>query len=268
MKQEDLDAMEKALEVPEAGSDDPRTDAPQTEAPGTTAPATKAPSTDAPKTSAHETEAPATDAPKDPRDEELRKLREEVEKLKGSKTEPPSTKVPSTEAPIEEIDFLAGEDLDDLTSDPSGFNKLLNKIYKKAREDTRIEMQRQIDSINQSIPGTIGSTISLQEELVTVRDKFYEENPDLLQWAKSVKTVMDELIQENPKKHYSELLPKVASEVRKRLGLKVEQKKQEESNDGRLPKLPRKKQGQRQSSNEPSDLDKQMDEMDKALGFD
>jgi len=267
MKQEDLDAMEKALEEPEAGNDDLRTDAPQTEAPNSEAPSTEAPASKAPSTDAPETEAPTTNAPVDPRDEEIHKLRGEVEKLKGPKTEPPSTKAPTTDAPIEEQDFLAGEDLDDLSRDPEGFNKLLNKIYKKAREDARTEARRQVESITQSIPDAVNSTISLQKELIETRDKFYEENPDLVPWKSAVRTVMDELIEENPGKHYTELLPKVAPEVRKRLNLKSGDKPKP-GDDDKPPKLPKKKQGKRQpSSEELSDLDKQMDAMDDALGI-
>ena len=261
--QEEMDEMASALEEPSAGYEDLRTDSPGTGAPGTEAPATNSPVTEAPGTSAPSTEAPA----EDPRDAELRSLREEIEELKkGSKsTKAPSTEAPSTEQPIGEEDFIGEIDLDDLTRDPEQFNKVLNTIYKKAREAARGEIKGGIESVIRSIPDITKNTIAVQAQLTKARDDFYEENKDLLPWSKSVAAVMEEMIAENPDKRYDELLPDVATEVRKRLNLQKQVNKNDKDNP---PPLPKKKGGQRQTHTpDLTPLDKEMDEMDKALGL-
>jgi hypothetical protein len=268
--QKEIDEMEKALEEPEAGAEEFRTDAPGTQAPGTQAPGTESPGTEAPGTEAPGTQAPSTEAPaEDSRDKELRELREELEKLKeGPKsTKAPGTKAPSTEPPIGEEDFIGEIDLDDLTRDPKQFNQILNTIYKKAREAARGEIKGGIESVIRSIPDITKNTIAVQAQLAKARDDFYKENKDLLPWSKSVAAVMEEMIAENPDKRYDELLPSVATEVRKRLNL---QKQADKKNDkDNPPPLPKGKRGQRSTPNpDLSELDKSMDEMDKALGLD
>lgn len=280
--QKELDDMEKALEVPEAGHEDLRTDppptdapktqlaptqAPKTEAPKTDAPPTEAPKTEAPKTDAPKTDTPATEAPKeDPRDKELREMREEIEKLKSGKTtKAPPTLPPPTEPPISEEDFLAGADLDELTRDPKLFNQLLNKIYKKAREDARGDMRRGDELMVRSIPDIVKNNIAITAKLRAVNEQFYKDNKDLIPWKKTVAIVFEEKMAANPGKKYDELLPDVATETRKRLGLQ----KQATDNDDPPPKLPKKKGGPRQQPKpDLTDIEKEMDDMDKALGLD
>ena len=129
---DDVDAMNKALDVPEGME---TTEAPGTEAPGTNAPATEVPSpTEAPSTGTPETEAPATEAPEE--DDEIKKLKEEneglrkkVEEMSGPKTSAPKTTAPVTDVPLEAIDFLKdlGEDID--LRDPETLNKILNAVH-------------------------------------------------------------------------------------------------------------------------------------------
>ena len=267
--QKEMDEMASALEEPDAGYEDLRTDPPGTDAPGTSTPVTNSPETRAPGTDAPGTSAPSTEAPaEDPRDAQLRSLREEIEELKkGSRsTKAPPTKAPSTEPPIDEEDFIGEIDLDDLTRDPEQFNKVLNTIYRKAREAARGEIRGGIESVIRSIPDITKNTIAVQAQLTKARDDFYEENKDLLPWSKSVAAVMEEMIAENPDKRYDELLPDVATEVRRRLNL---QKQANKNNKDNPPPLPKKKGGQRQTPDlDLTKLDKEMDEMDKALGLD
>lgn len=270
--QEELDAMEKALEEPNAGEEELRTDPPGTDAPGTQAPGTKAPSTESPSTESPSTQTPATEPPpEDPRDKELRELKERLaaveEREKSPKTKAPKTSPPQTEAPISEEDFLGEMDLDDLTRDPSQFQSILNKVYKKGVEFARAEARKSAESIVRSIPDIVKNNVALNTRLKKIHDQFYSDNEDLLPWKKSVASVMEELISEQPDKTYEELLPQVATEVRKRLGLHKDANRRKDDNPP--PPPPRKKGGQRQQSKPDTDpMLKELDEMDKALGLD
>lgn len=268
--EDELMEMEKALEEPQAGVDDPRTDPPGTDPPGTSAPGTEAPGTEAPGTEAPGTAAPGTSAPstdppeEDPRDVELRELRERIAKLEGPKTKPPTTTAPSTDPPISEEDFLGDLDIEDVSRDPKLFNQLLNKLRKSSIELTRSEVKQAVESVVRSIPDIVKNNVALTTTLKKVNEEFYTNNEDLKPWKKTVAAVFEEKVSENPNRTYKELLPEVATEVRNRLGL---QKKALDKDTP--PKLPRKKGGPRQQSKpDVSDLEKEFDEMDKALGLD
>lgn len=271
--EDELKEMEDAFEEPESGIDDYRTDAPGTESPGTEAPGTETPGTDAPGTKAPGTDAPGTSAPtteapvEDQRDKELRELREEIEKLKGPKTKAPKTEVPSTDAPIVDEDFLGDLDLDEVSRDPKLFNQLLNKLRKSNIEASRAEVRQAVESVVRSIPDIVKNNVALTATLKEVNEKFYKENEDLKPWKKVVAAVFEERFAENPNKTYNELLPEVAVEARKRLGLQKDAIKTKDKDTP--PKLPRKKGGPRQQPKpDVSELESEFDEMDKALGLD
>lgn len=267
--QKQMDEMEKSVEVPSDGFEDFRTDPPGTEAPGTSAPGTESLSTDAPGTQAPGTTtpgtpAPSTDAPtEDPRDAELRALREEIENLKKPKTtKAPSTSAPSTEAPLADEDFLGDLDLDDLTRDKSLFNQILNKVHKKGIELGRADSRKAVEQLIRSIPDITKNTIAIETQLKEVNRKFYEDNKDLIPWKKSVATVFEEMIAKDPSKRYDEILPDVAGEVRKRLGLQ----KSADNKDNPPPPPKKGGKGKRQSqSPDLSKFEKELDEMDRAL---
>ena len=272
--QQEVDEMARALgDSLDSSTNAPATDAPNTSSPSTDAPSTDAPSTDAPATSAPSTDAPATGAPtteapaEDEKDKIIRELREKLaEKEAAPKTKAPKTEVPQTEAPISDEDFLDGVDLDDLTRDPAEFNKLLNKIYKRALEQARNEVKRHSETVVRAIPDIVKNNIAITARLKQVHDKFYEDNKDLVPWKKVVGTIFEEFIAENPDRTYEELLPKVAEEARKRLEL---HKRAQTNSNEPPPKLPRKKGGPRQTTKPNTDpLLDELSEMDKALELD
>jgi hypothetical protein len=204
----------------------------------------------------------------DPRDKAIRELRDEINQLKKSSDTPTQPPKEDTieDLPISDEDFLADIDPDDLYNDPKLFKDILNRVYKKAREDSRKEIKGGIESVVRSIPDITKNTVAIQAQLAKVRDEFYKENKDLLPWSTSVAAVMEELISKNPDKHYNELLQEVATETRRRLSL---QKQVDNKNRNNPPPLPKKKGGQRTTPNpDLSDLDKEIAEMDKALGID
>ncbi len=216
-----------------------------------------------------ETQPPEPPEPEeDPRDKAIRELRDEINQLKKSSDTPTQPPEEDTieDLPISDEDFLADIDPDDLYNDPKLFKEVLNRVYKKAREDARKEIKGGIESVVRSIPDITKNTVAIQAQLAKVRDEFYKENKDLLPWSKSVAAVMEDLISKNPDKHYNELLPEVATETRRRLNL---QKQVDNKNKNNPPPLPKKKGGQRTTPNpDLSDLDRAIAEMDKALGID
>jgi len=216
-----------------------------------------------------ETQPPEPPEPEeDPRDKAIRELRDEINQLKKSSDTPTQPPEEDTieDLPISDEDFLADIDPDDLYNDPKLFKEVLNRVYKKAREDARKEIKGGIESVVRSIPDITKNTVAIQAQLAKVRDEFYKENKDLLPWSTSVAAVMEDLISKNPDKHYNELLPEVATETRRRLSL---QKQVDNKNRNNPPPLPKKKGGQRTTpSPDLSDLDRAIAEMDKALGID
>ena len=272
--EKELGDMEKAIESLDSTYEEPRTDPPGTEAPGTESPGTEAPGTDSPATEAPGTESPSTDAPstdippEDPRDKELRELREEIDELKKPKPEPteaPPTKAPSTDIPIGEEDFLGDVDLDELTRDPKSFNQVLNKIYKKAREDARLDIRQSGESVVRSIPDIVKNNITITSKLQEAQKKFYEDNEDLVPWKTAVATVFQEKMTEDPGKRYDEILPEVAVEARRRIGLgkEIDNKGKED----KPPKLPGKGKSGPRTPTKPdlTTFEKELNDMDKAL---
>jgi hypothetical protein len=172
---------------------------------------TEAPSTDSSSTDAPSTEAPADD--KDDKDKIIEDLRRQIEESHKRTTVAPSTEAPLS---IESVDFLSDVDIEDLINDPKEFNKLLNKIYSKAVDDTRKVLG---EGVLKSIPDIVRANVNAMNELQRASDEFYAANEDLKPFKKVVATVFEEISSENPGKTYKEILPKVSEEARKRLEL-------------------------------------------------
>ena len=198
---------------------------------------------------------------KDKTIEELRrKLAEKEEQKIESKPEP----TPTPPLTLEDLDFLGDADLDEIISDPSKFNKLLNSVYKKGIERANSDILRGNEAVIRSMPDIVKNNIALISELKKVNDDFYKENEDLRAFPKVVGAVFEELIAENPDKNFKELLPQTAEEVRKRLELhKVAARKGKDD----PPSLPRKKGGSRLSQTQPDTdpLLNELNEMDESL---
>ena len=263
--EDDIKAMEDSLESIEEPKDENWTEAPGTNDPGTEAPTTESSRTEIPETEAPETSAPTTEAPEeDPRDAELRALRKENEKLKQSKTTgAPPTSAPSTDAPLEDVDFLGSDvDMDEITRSPEVFNKLLNSVYKRGREDAKADIRNSGESIVKSMPDIVKNNITIVNAMAKMKEEFYDENKDLVGKEELVAQTFERVSIEG--KSYKDNLEATAKEVRRLTGLKKEANKENKP----PPKLPKKKGGLRQKPKpDSSGLQKDMDEMDKALGL-
>jgi hypothetical protein len=266
-----FDALERTVEV-----ETPATEAPVIEE-QVEKPEEKAPATEPPKE--EKEEAPATSPPKE--DDELARIKAENEELRRKvadqvtlpkpKEEP---KPPATEPPIADQDFVKDIDLDEVTREPSTFNKLLNTIYKKAVETVRGEVKKTREEVIQTVPEMVQKNLEVKQSLKELSQKFYNENKDLKPFAKVVGVVFEELASQNPGRKYNEVLEMVGEETRNRLGLKKSEsgsepvgKDKNDNKDDDPPPLPRKKGGRvtqpRQDSNP---LASEIDQMNKVLG--
>lgn len=267
---DDMSKMWKAFTGDNEGEEEIVTDAPvtevvvtesaSTEAPGTEAPTTDAPEefeTEAPSTEAVSTEAPTTDIPKESDTDLMAEIERLKNELKEVKEKGPKTSAPATEAPLADEDFLGGLDLDDLSSDPEAFNKVLNAVYRKGLEAAKKTSSESMATL----PDMIKENISVIQALERASSDFYEKNKELEPYKDVVATVFGEVASQNPDKTYQENLDLTGAEVRKRL--KIEGKKVTKDKPPRLPN-PGKQQRPTQKS-EPSGFDSELDAMEKAL---
>jgi len=215
------------------------TEAPSTESPGTEAPGTEAPSTESPSTESPSTEAPSTEAPAE--EDDLEHFRKELEDVLSSKKEPDPKKdkeSPTTEAPIEEVNFLKKLGIDeDAEIGPEELNKLLNSAYQMAKADGSKAPQVDAQAIVQQ-----------QLEIIETNRSFYEKHSDLTKYRNFVSKVSDDLRSklskdDKEKLELGEFLDRVADEARKRLRIKINQKKEEakDKKDKEKPKFPKQK---------------------------
>ena len=235
----------------------------------------KAPATEPPKE--EKEEAPSTNPPKE--DDELSRIKAENEELRKKvadqttlpkpKDEP---KPPTTDPPIADQDFIKDIDLDEVTREPSTFNKLLNTIYKKAVETVRGEVRKSKEEVIQTVPEMVQRDIERKQSLRELSKRFYDNNKDLKPFAKVVGVVFEELAGQNPGRKYDEVLEMVGEETRKRLELKKPEstpvgKDKNDNKDDDPPPLPRTKGGRitkpKQDSNP---LANEIDQMNKVLG--
>ncbi len=169
-------------------------------------------------------------------------LRERIIKLEEGKVEPKIEQEPELKPdPIAEENFLGDLDLDELTRNPTEFNKLLNSVYKKGVETNRGEILGGSEKVLRSIPDIVKTNITLVENLRKASTEFYEDNEDLKPFNKIVGAVFEEETAKDPSKTYAEVLSKVGSEVRNRLNLQRKAEPEPEPKPNANPKLPRSK---------------------------
>lgn len=248
----------------------PSTEAVATDAPSTSSVATNAPSTNAPGTSAPSTTAPATTAPATaaPEDDELKKIKEENERLRqqieeSSGTKAPKTTAPATAAPIDEIDFLGNTDLDELTRDSKSFNALLNKVHKSG-----IEAGRKLQETTlRGIPDIVKSNVTIQSTLKKKVEEFYKDNEDLMKFKKAVSTVYEELASEHPDWKIDKIFEETEKESRKRLELykKSTSTTAPTTKAPKGPRFPKTKSSRERQKPQASSLLNEIDEMNKDM---
>lgn len=257
-----LDAPQTEPPTTEQPSEGAQTDPPQTEPPVGEGEEheTEPPTTEEPEKQP-ETSPPATEPPVDYM-EEIRRLRGEIEELRGGK-KPPATSPPATSPPLEDIDFIGDEDPDDIVRDKSALNKLLNAVHKRGVETG---VQRSQEGVLRKIPDLVKRNVELSVSLKKASENFYKNNKDLVPFKKVCATVFEELVSEHPDWTYEKSLEETGKEARKRLELinKPPVKGKERVN----PTFPRRSKGSRgrqqvKGKTKTDSLLKEIDEMNK-----
>lgn len=265
---EEINKMFESLEkVIEEKTTPLSTDPPKADDLKTDPPATNPPSDDGNKTDPPSTDPPEDEATKYKR--EADELRQKLAEMESSKDKPPKTKPPTTDPPVSDEDFVKDLDLDDLTSDKSALNKVLNEIYRKAVVTARQDLKRSSETLAKAVPAETADLIKKQEALADISKKFYESNPDLKSFNKVVGVVFEDIATKNLDKTYPQILEMVGEETRKRLNLpkpKAQPDSKPNDND-KPPPLPRKKGAKvsQQPKPEPGSVFSQIEEMNKVL---
>ncbi len=126
--------------------------------------------------------------------------------------------IPLVPTKVEEVDFLAGQSVDDLIDDPKKLNTLLNSIYLKARDDAKEDAAK---AVLTALPGVVSSEVTATTNTNAVVSEFYQNNEDLVVVKKTVMAVAAQVHADKPEFGYKEVLNEAASRTRKLLGLRT-----------------------------------------------
>ena len=191
----------------------------------------------------------------------LESIRAELEKSLEAKKpveEKPSEKSDDKDEEIEEVDFLAdlGMEEDELT--PAHINKLLNKVYKKGKEEATTKPEVDVQA-----------EIQRNMQMMEVNRDFYQRHPELAKYKNFVGQVSKEVIEnlkpeDKEKLTLGEVFELTADEAKKRLRIKAKKLKEEreEKEKKDKPNFPKVK-GKRKSKSKPklSPMEKEIQEM-------
>lgn len=164
----------------------------------------------------------------DERDEELESLRRQIDELRGSIPAIPTSpeaehkKEQKVEASKIELpgyspqNFMEGLDLETVTGDSKAFNELLNRVAQVGYETgSRTAVEHSL----RAMPEVIRTSVVQQLAIREAAKSFYDKNKDLSTYQRTVGSVAQRLISENPQMTVGELYSeKLASETRKVLG--------------------------------------------------
>lgn len=206
-------------------------------------------------------------------DESIEALRKGIEESfdeKDSKPSGSSKEKKETTLELEDQEFFSGsqDDLDAVTSDPRAFNTMLNNIYKKAVEKGH---SLAVENIMRSAPDIIKSQIVQQLTITRAVTKFYDDNKDLAPYKKTVASIANAVAAKYPDQPLPKILAVTEKLARQRLQLKKQAEERDNnsnnsSNDARFPKKPKGGRASDNSNNGLSGLEKELDEMSKAIG--
>jgi len=112
---------------------------------------------------------------------------------------------------FEDFEFVSEEQFEDVLTDRSRLNVLLNDVHKRSVALAREQMLKEA-------PRILAPLITNRVEVSHATRQFYDKNPDLVGCRDYVKIVAGEISAKNPAMEYPELLSVLAGEVRSRLG--------------------------------------------------
>lgn len=148
---------------------------------------------------------------------------EELSTPSVSKGEPV---LPTLDVPDDETnEFIAeGDDVDEILSKPEALNKLLNKVYNRARSDAA---KLAFEHSMKSLPAVTSTFVQKQVELYLNVAEFYRENADLNTAAgrRYMGTVSAQVLEKEPGISMEDLMKKSAERVRNVMGLSSQKPK-------------------------------------------
>lgn len=157
------------------------------------------------------------------------KLLAEINRLNGLvKTSDNQQTVKSSKIEADIHNYLKDLDMDDVSSDPVVFNKILHAVADRVQRQTT-------EQVLLNIPQVVLSQVQNQSYFKRMADNFYTDNPDLVNVKQVVKACTQQIQMKNPEWKLEEVLKETAKRTRETLGM-VDQIKQS-STSGNVPSL-------------------------------
>jgi hypothetical protein len=153
-------------------------------------------------------------------EDRISRLISEIDRLSGltgkeEAIEKEEKKVDEEKKPLEAdglYDFIKEVDMDDVASDPKVFNKILDEVI-------RVTQQRTTEQVLKSIPHVVMSQVQQQSYLKSTSDKFYEDNPDLVNVRQVVRACAQQVQKEKPEWEVDKIFKETAKRTRQTLGM-------------------------------------------------
>ena len=188
-------------------------------------------------------------------------LMQRIEELSGKIMEPvkpvEETKQPD-ETKFSIVDIIGDDDIDDVLASKELFNAAISRAM-------RIAEVNAIQKVLVSIPNIVMRQTQQQMMIKQATDEFYRDNPDLEPVKKTVAAVANEIYSTNPQLSVVEIFQKSAEKTREILGLRKQATKLV-NEQGRMPELVKRTQGNREKQKVPS-MDKMQQELADLLNF-
>lgn len=213
------------------------------------------------------------------KDEVIKQLREEVNRLSQGEPEAGQREQPEREEPegeqreepeeqtleFEGQEFVTEEEFDEIIQDRNKLNEVLNKVAFQSAKAAREAVLRQV-------PEVVSKTTNRQMSVRQAVQNFYQENPDLQEYGSYVGHIANRIKAENPDLGMNDILSKAGQEARSKLNIQKKAKEQEEErrnedNPQEGPAFAKRGTGRREGGGKDArtDFQKQADEMINSL---
>ena len=157
---------------------------------------------------------------------QIDRLLAEIDRLSGQEI-PEDRKIPEEEEKVSEVekktedlisdkdaihDFIKDIDMDDVSSDPKVFNKILHAVVARVQQQTTEQVLR-------SIPEVVMSQVRQQSYFKKMADDFYTDNKDLVNVKQVVRACAQQLQKNNPEWEIEKVFSEAATKTRETLGM-------------------------------------------------
>ncbi len=163
---------------------------------------------------------------------------------------------------LEEVDFMGGLDMEEVTSDSRVMNQLLNKVY-----GVGVHQGKSLrEGVLKSIPAVIKSVVEQQSANLAASNAFYNDNPDLdtVDRKRIVGITAEGILSDHPEYNLEKLFEETEKKVRTTLNLK--KKATTRSKDDKV-SFARKTKGKKKLETKPklTELQQDLDDMNAVV---